>query len=238
MSGDGQLYLSDEHLGWLAASGVTEEHARRRGYRTVRWNDEADRCLLLGTGFTKRQYGRIEYKPGLLIPLLDKRGGGWGWQLRNFTPDTGLDSLWAKYHSPPGQFLHVDVPPGVGEMLEDPEEPLWVTEGTKKADCAVLQGLCCVALLGVWGWRGRNDWDSVTALADWEEVAFKNCRTGKGRKVIVAFDGDIMRKEGVRQATLRFCKWLDWRGADPHVLLLPDKEDKIGLDDFLMGGGS
>ena len=97
--------------------------------------------------------------------------------------------------------MHIDVPPGVGEMLEDPEEPLWITEGTKKADCAFLHGLCCVALLGVWGWRGTNGWNGVTTLADWEEVAFKNSRTGQGRKVIVGFDGDIMRKQGVRLAT-------------------------------------
>ena len=84
-------------------------------------------------------------------------------------------------------------------MLDDPEEPLWITEGTKKADCAVLHGLCCVALLGVCGWRGRNGWDGVTTLADWEEVAFKNSRTGQGRKVIVGFDGDIMHKHGVRR---------------------------------------
>ena len=155
--------------------------------------------------------------------------------LRNFMPDNGLDSLWAKYHSPRGQSMHLDVPPGCGEMLGAPEEPLWITEGSKKADCAFLHGLCCVALLGVYGWRGTNGWNGVTTLEDWEEVAFKNSRTRQGRKVIVAFDGDIMRKQEVRQATYRLACWLLHRGADPHILWLPDTKDKTGIDDFLMG---
>ena len=180
----------------------------------------------------------MEDVPGLLIPLLDKRGDRWGWQLRNFTVDNGLDTLWAKYHSPQGQDMHIDVPPGCGEMLGAPEEPLWITEGTKKADCAFLHGLCCVALLGVWGWRGTNGWNGVTTLADWEEVAFKNSRTGQGRKVVIGFDGDIMRKRNVRLATYRLARWLATRGADPHILWLPDTLDKTGIDDFLMGGNS
>ncbi len=92
-----------------------------------------------------------------------------------------------------------------------------------------------MALLGVYGWRGTNGWNGVTTLEDWEEVAFKNSRTGQARKVIVGFDGDIMRKEGVRAGTYRLGKWLKYRGADPHILWLPDTKDKTGLDDFLMG---
>ncbi len=189
----------------------------------------------MAQGFTERQIWRVYPEPGLLIPLLDKRGDRWGWQLRNFIPDDGTDTLWAKYHSPQGQTLHIDVPPGAGEMLEDPEEPLWITEGTKKADCAFLHGLCCVALIGVYGFRGRNGWDGVTTLEDWEEVAFKNSRMGRARKVVIAFDGDLMRKQGVRQATHRLARWLKWRGADPHILWLPDNtKNKTGIDDYLM----
>lgn len=249
--GDDHPYLSDENLKWLAASGVTEDHARRRGYRTVHSCNPQDREMRLKmgsplpegqdmleeAGFTKRQCSRVEHEPGLLIPLLDKRGDRWGWQLRNFIEDNGLDSLWARYHSPQGQSPRIDVPPGCGPMLDDPDEPLWLTEGTKKADCAYLHGLCCVALLGVWGWVARNEHDGVTTLADWEEIPFSNRRTGKGRKVVVAFDSDIMCKQGVRQATFRLCCWLQHRKADPHICWLPDGKDKVGIDDYLMGKG-
>ncbi len=243
--------ISGDHLAVLAASGITPEHAKARGYETVhpctaeqlayagRAFDQRtkDRSMLVGEGFTERMCDRAVVSPGLLVPLLDKRGDRWGWQLRNFTTDNGLDSQWAKYHSPLGQTNHIDVPPGVGLMLDDPDESLWITEGSKKADCAFLHGLCCIALLGVYGWRGDNGWDAVSTLPDWEEIPFRHRRTRKPRKVIVAFDGDIMRKDGVRQATFRFCQWLTYRGAEPHICWLPDGKEKVGIDDYLVGKG-
>ena len=41
----------------------------------------------------------------------------------------------------------------------------------RKADALVSIGLCCVALLGVWNFRGTNDAGGKVALADWESVA-------------------------------------------------------------------
>jgi len=35
--------------------------------------------------------------------------------------------------------------------------PLFITEGIPKGDAAVTIGLCCIALLGVWNFRGTND---------------------------------------------------------------------------------
>ena len=51
----------------------------------------------------------------------------------------------------------LDVPPTCQPMLGDPSVDLWITEGTKKADAGASRGLCIIALLGVWNWRGRND---------------------------------------------------------------------------------
>lgn len=224
------MTISDEHLGMLAASGITPEHARLRGYETVNLAAAETDRRLSAHGFTKRQRSRLRNTPGLLIPLLDKRGERWGWQLRNFSIDNGLDTTWRKYDTPLGQSMHLDVPPGVGELLDDPEERLWIVEGTKKADCAFLHGLCAISVLGVYGWRGTNGYNGLTALADWEEVALKH------REVVVAFDGDMMRKEEVRKAALRFAKWLEFRGATVYIAWLPDTKDKTGLDDFLAAG--
>jgi hypothetical protein len=65
----------------------------------------------------------------------------------------------------------IDVPPGVGPMLGDPGVPLWITEGVKKADWAALHGLCCVALPGVWSWRGTNGAGGRVGVADWHDIA-------------------------------------------------------------------
>jgi hypothetical protein len=71
-----------------------------------------------------------------------------------------------KYEPPVSQTNGIDVPPGVGLLLDDPSMPLWITEGVQKADCAAEHGLCCVALPGVWSWRARNGHRGKTALAD------------------------------------------------------------------------
>ena len=65
----------------------------------------------------------------------------------------------------------LDIPPGVGPMLGDPEIPLWITEGPRKADCGALQGLYVVALSGVWNWLGTNTAGGKMALPDWRDVA-------------------------------------------------------------------
>ena len=33
---------------------------------------------------------------------------------------------------------------------------LWITEGTKKADCGAERGLCIVAINGVYGWLSKG----------------------------------------------------------------------------------
>ena len=72
-------------------------------------------------------------------------------------------------------------------MLADPTIPLWITEGCKKADCGAIHGLCIVALSGVWSWLYTSTAGSKMALAEWREIELN------GRRVIIAFDGDVAR---------------------------------------------
>src|SRR5690606_12888038 len=90
--------------------------------------------------------------------------------------------------------LCIDVPPPIRHQLGDPSIPLWVTEGARKADAAVSAGLACIALLGVWGWRGKNAHGGKTALPCWDSIALN------GRDIFVAFDSDVMVKESVQRA--------------------------------------
>ena len=61
----------------------------------------------------------------------------------------------------------LDVPRRCHSWVGDPSRPLFITEGARKADAAAARGLCCLALLGVWGWRGTNGNGGKTALPDW-----------------------------------------------------------------------
>lgn len=138
-----------------------------------------------------------------------------------------------KYETPVGQRNGLDVPPGVGPLLGDPTVPLWVTEGVKKADAAAVAGLCCVALPGVWSWRGSNDKGGKVAIPDWHDVALN------GRRVVLAFDSDVIVKRPVRTALDALAGYLASKGAAVEYLHLPhDDEAKTGLDDYLTAGHS
>ena len=113
-------------------------------------------------------------------------------------------------------------------MLDDPSMPLWVTEEVRKADAAAERGLCCVALAGVWSWRGKTGHVVRTAIPDRHDIALN------GREVVLAFDSDVMTKPPVRHALAELAAYLTSKGAQVRYAHLPDDGDgKTGLDDYL-----
>lgn len=213
-------FVRSEHAAMLQASGITEDHAYARKYRSV---EEKARLEHVGVTRTGRRV------PGLLVPQLRADGSCWGYQYRPNEPRL-RDGKPVKYETPTGQRNGIDVPPGVGPKLDDPTIPLWITEGVKKADAAAVAGLCCVALPGVWSWRGRNERGGKVAVPDWHDIALNE------RRVILAFDGDVARKRSVRAALDTLADYLRSKGALVEFCHLPDEDDKVGLDDYLMAG--
>ena len=112
-----------------------------------------------------------------------------------------------KYEFPGGATMTIDVHPRIRHMMNNPDIPLYITEGTKKEDCAISRGLCCIALLGVWNWRGSNEHGGKVALPDWESIALN------GRRCYIVFDSDVMIKPAVHAALVRLKAMLDSRGA-------------------------
>lgn len=217
--------LADHHRAMLAASGITPEHAAKRGYETV--TDSGRLANLDGDchGITKA--GRNV--PGLLVPMLREDGTTWGYQYRPDVPRL-RDGKPAKYETVWQQRNGLDVPPGVGPMLADPSIPLWITEGCKKADCGAIHGLCIVALSGVWNWLHTNSAGGKMAFPEWRDIALN------GRRVAMAFDGDTARKPPVQKALHALAGYLAAKGAKIEYLHLPDTDDKTGLDDYLTAG--
>jgi len=184
-----------------------------------------DRRRLHDLGFSQRVVNRA---PGLLIPRRDVDGQVWGYQFRPDSPLRPDNGASAKYETRHGDPNALDVPPGVhADMLGDPHEPLWITEGVKKGDCGAARGLCIVDVSGVWNWRGRNRLGGRVALPDWNEIALN------GRQVIICFDGDTQRKRQVRQAMAQLAGFLATKGAQLSCVWLPDTDSKTGLDDYL-----
>jgi hypothetical protein len=223
-SGDnvGRSRLAEHHLVQLAASGITAEHAALRGYETIR-----DPRRLAEIGIPKAG----QRTQGLLVPQLRVDGSTWGYQYRPDHPRERGGKI-ARYETPIGQRNGIDIPPGVAPRLGNPAVPLFITEGVKKADSGALQGLCIVDVPGVWSWKGKpHPGASCTvAVADWHDIALN------GRRVILAFDGDIARKPAVQKANRELAGYLKSKGAKVEYLHLPDTDKKTGIDDYLMDG--
>jgi hypothetical protein len=221
----GCVQLLSQHLELIQASAIAPEVAAERGYRSV--TNPAD---LRALGFAEYQCRT----PGLLVPVWNVAGQNSRYQFRPDAPRSNEAGKPIKYETPAGSRLALDVPRSVEPLLRDPTFPLWITEGARKADAAVSQGLCCIGVPGVWGWRGTNKHGGRTALADWDSIALN------GREVCIAYDSDVMTKPSVRAALDRLATFLRSRGAGVRFVLLPDgpRGEKVGLDDYFAGGGT
>ena len=126
-------------------SGIAPEVVRARRYRSMGLSDRAE---LISLGFPAYQ-AKV---PGMLVPTygVDGKRNGQQFKSDGYKPK----SKRPKYENPEGSRNVVDCPPTLGGRLTDPSEPLYITEGIKKADAAVSQGLCCVSIAGVDSWRG------------------------------------------------------------------------------------
>lgn len=220
--------LTAEHLAQLReGSGISDEVIAERGYQSI-----IQRTALQAHGFSA---GQAKNAPGLLIPQHHTDGTNGRY---TFKPDTPVEKLdkrankmrVSKYLNPKDAGIRIDCPPRCQRDLGNPDVELWITEGTKKADAGASHGLCIIALNGVWGFKGQNEFGGVTILADWDHVALK------GRTVNVVFNSDVMTEPAVKKALERLVEFLQRRGATVNCVYLPKGEGgvKVGLDDYLL----
>jgi hypothetical protein len=232
--------LLPHHRQLIIESAIKPEIARERGYRTIFIKRE-----LNGYGFGPSQ----QITPTLLLPLYDPKGKPAGWQHRPDFPRWSKDNppKPIKYETPSKWGMRIDVHPSLSRKpitqngppdfdttevpapIVNPAIPLFITEGIRKADSATSYGLCCIALLGVWNWRGTNAAGGKVALADWEDIALNN------RVVYIAFDSDVMTNRHVHAALVRLQAFLTQRGAIVRFIYLPPglHGEKVGLDDWI-----
>lgn len=224
--------VSEKHRADLTASGIALQVAQARQYATV--SKESHAAMYLENGW-KNLASQLENGDALEVPLWTVNGTTLFPQLKPDAPRPVRGQhkdVVPKYVTPNDEGLRVDVNPLIRERIGG-REPLWITEGCKKADSAVSRRLCCVALLGVFGWRGRNKLGGVTVLADWESVNLKE------RDVFLCFDSDAVTKPQVKAAQRRLATFLTSKGARVHIVTLRPGPNgaKTGLDDHFVRGG-
>jgi hypothetical protein len=216
--------LLPHHRQQLAeGSGIAPEVIIERGYRSI--VPPEGYSALKPHGFTRPQANL----PGLLMPLWTTDGQNGLAQYRPDQPRLGKDGKPIKYETPKNAGVRVDCPPRCQPMLADPSMALWVTEGLKKGDALASYGLCAIALLGVWNFKGKNPFGGTTVLADFDHIALK------GRNVRIVFDNDVMTKPQVQKALQRLTEHLQRKGAHVTAVYLPQAGGrKIGVDNFLL----
>ncbi|AGG05904.1 DUF3854 domain-containing protein [Dehalococcoides mccartyi] len=201
-------------------SGISIEVMKERGYRSILNKGDLEKH-----GFLSSQ----RRAPGILIPLWGVDGGQVGCQYRADNPRSDSRQRPVKYESPVGSSNHLDCPPRCRPMLGDPKTPLWITEGSKKADALASHGACVISLTGVWGFKGKNEFGGITLLSDWDRIAIKD------RLVYLAFDSDVVSKDLVRKALEHLGEHLARKGAGILVVYLPQEgNQKVGIDDYLL----
>ena len=194
--------LSHNHLAELRASAISDDIIAERGYETIT-NPKA-----LPPQFTGKQAALY----GWLAPIRDVTGEIGIWQLKPDVPRTDAKGDLIKYETASNGRMCIDVPASVQQYLRDPDVPMWITEGCKKVDSGLSNGLSCIiGLLGVDGWSSGG-----MALPDWKEIALR------GRDVVIAFDSDVMTNHKVRGALERLARYLDMQGARVRYLVMPD----------------
>lgn len=165
--------IGDYHLKTLITdSAISQSVIEQRGYKTV-----TNKTELRELGFAQNQCS----VPSLLMPVWGVSGEIVSYQHRPDKPRELIDtdkttgerkSRDIKYESPAQKRIFLDCPPSSRKAIKDVGEPLFITEGIKKADSIVSRGACAIALLGVWNFK--NDGNAL--LPEFDEIALKHRR--------------------------------------------------------------
>jgi hypothetical protein len=220
--------MLERHWEFLRVRAIADEVAAERGLFSALRKSELERL-----GFRRSQ----QLITTLVIPIWSVRAQVESYQLRPDKPRLNDKNKPRKYEMKARSRMLLDTHPRLTRsregmkvlLIADPSVPLFIIEGIPKGDAAVTIGLCCIALLGVWNFRGTNDAGGNTALADWESVALN------GRTVYIVFDSDVMENRQVHSAVARLKAFLESSKATVKLIYLPAGEhsEKTGLDDYI-----
>jgi hypothetical protein len=220
------LPLARHHEARLAQARILAEVAEARRVRTI----TAEAVLA--------QWHFADYQrrvPGLLLPVYPvvsplAVASGQACEFAVYRPDhprgqSGRGGRIRKYEAAAGTRNCLDCLPTRRSLLADPDVPLAITEGLFKSDAITSaairerESVVCVSVQGVWNWRGRNVFDGLVAVADWEQIALND------RVVFLVFDSDAWQNSSVHAALRRLKAFLEAKGAVVWIVYLPDLED-------------
>lgn len=141
-----------------------------------------------------------------------------------------------RYSGPPDELPHLYFPANFANwpaQAKDVTEPLFITEGEKKAACMCKNGFATIAVPGVWGWRSKKH--NVRIIDDFDCIDWGDA--DNPRAVFMVFDNDVIVKPDVLHALNALSRELTRKGAEVFLKYLPDGPLK-GADDFIVANGA
>lgn len=194
--------LHPEHLADLRKSGITDQTIRAQKIRTV---PPSMIDLLLG-------FRAPKVTSAYLIPFGDPRGGWLDLVRLKVFPTLTTEKGTIKYLQPRRSGVRLFFPLVTLARVLHGDEPLWATEGEKKALTAAQLGLPAVGFCGINGWHVKG---SLALLPDFD------CIYLRGRTVEMVPDGDIATNPNVERGARQFAEALERRGARVRLVHLP-----------------
>ncbi len=230
--------LDPRHLAHLRSSAIADDVITERGYSSLAPGDITSAAQLLSV---KPATIKPAMHQGALVIPLHRLGDDqpYAHVLRPDSPTLDSKGRPRKYLYPTGLTNIFDALPRHRDALGDPSRPLWLTEGAKKSDAlttAFGDQIAAVNLNGVHGWRATNANGGRVASPDMQFIAFN------GREVIICPDGDYKTNPHVQRAINTLVRLLAARSGIGAVYLCSLPQDprgtKVGVDDYLAGGGT
>jgi len=122
-------------------------------------------------------------------------------------------------------------------VAANPQVPVMLTEGAKKAGCLLSCGYAAIALPGIYG--GYSTLSSASSAGIQHALIPElNCIATPGRRVVICFDNDSKPTtiRNVQTATRTLGNLLQARGAQVQVMTWTGESEK-GIDDLVMAQG-
>jgi hypothetical protein len=149
------------------------------------------------------------------------------------TPGFASKTKQRKYDQPADTDAHIYLPQMTdwSAIQRQPSQAIVITEGEKKAACATKNKFPTIGVGGVYSFGNKKRYQKL--LPELEDFVWK------ARSVFICYDSDAITNRKVLIAEDRLARALTDRGANVFIIRLPqEKDDKVGLDDFLVAQGS
>jgi Domain of unknown function (DUF3854) len=209
--------LAEHHAEYLAARAVDPSGAEAGMFWTARRPSE------IPSAFSEyqRRCGCT-----LIAEFPSPDGVTTGLQKRDDWPRRDRKGKTPKWVSPPAgrARMVLAVVPAMLDEVRNGDSPLWSVEGLTRAAALAPLGIPAVAYAGCWNWQKDGE-----PLPCWHHVNLR------GRRVLVAMDGDWRTNERVQEALEAHVAFLESRGARVLVVSVPDG---LGLDDATARGAN